>query len=223
MGGMTDHCRSVTLRRPAVGDDAAFTAIIRDAWYAGHPGPCGLLMASIDWESCLAGATEALVAADKETGSPLGVILVRVAELDHRPFLNRHRRRAMRDGARLVATPGGFRGFLELNAIGAIDRLLLREAVRARGGRPYPAEIVLFIVSPEARGRGVGGRLFRAAMLYLHKHDVADYFLFTDTSCDVGFYDHQGLTRMAARNLTDPGTSATTTFYVCEGRVPARS
>ena len=220
---MTD-CRrpvSLSLRRLIAADSPVFTAMIRDAWYAEHPGPCGLLMASIDWESCLAGATEALVAADEETGSPLGVILVRVARLDRRPLLNRHRRRAMRDGARLVAAPGGLRGFLELNAIGAIDRLLLREAVHARGDRPYPAEIVLFLVSPEARGRGVGGRLFRAAMAYLRGQGVSDYFLFTDTGCDVGFYEHQGLTRMAARDLTEPGASRAETFYVYEGRVPA--
>lgn len=217
---MNNRCRDVTLRRLTAGDDAEFLAMLRKAWYAEHPEPCGRLMAEVDWQGCLARATEALVAVDATTGSPLGVILVRVDALDRRPAFNRHRRRAALAGLRLAATRGGARGLAELTAIDLTDRRLLREAVGKRGGRPYPAEIVLFIVAPEARGRGVGGRLFRAAMAYLGEHDVDEYFLFTDTGCDVGFYEHQGLARMAARDLADPGSAYASTFFVYEGRVP---
>ncbi len=60
------------------------------------------------------------------------------------------------------------------------------------------AELKLLIVSPAAQGLGVGGRLFSAAREA--SYDAAGgVFLITDDGCDVGFYEHKGLTRMVSR------------------------
>ncbi|MBT1165707.1 GNAT family N-acetyltransferase [Bifidobacterium simiarum] len=77
----------------------------------------------------------------------------------------------------------------------------LRQAAKAAGKR-YEGEVVLFIVSPEFKGHGVGRRLFGAAMDYFRQRGIEDFFLFTDTSCDFGFYEHRGLIRRCARNVS---------------------
>lgn len=64
-------------------------------------------------------------------------------------------------------------------------------------------EIELFLVSADARDHGVGGTLWRRALAYLGACGVERYYLHTDSSCDVGFYDHQGLECVAERYAAD--------------------
>lgn len=54
-------------------------------------------------------------------------------------------------------------------------------------------EIELFLVARAARGHGVGGTLWRSAMRTMREVGVTRYFLHTDSTCDVSFYVHQGL------------------------------
>lgn len=60
-------------------------------------------------------------------------------------------------------------------------------------------EVELFLVASSARGHGVGGTLWREQMRFFADSGVSRYYLHTDTSCDVGFYDHHGLKRVAER------------------------
>lgn len=65
------------------------------------------------------------------------------------------------------------------------------------------AELCLFLVASAARGHGVGGTLWRRLLAYFAREGVTRYFLHTDSSCDVGFYDHKGLERTAERYAAD--------------------
>ena len=70
-------------------------------------------------------------------------------------------------------------------------------------------EVELFLVAAAARGHGVGGTLWRRQMAYFADHGVERYYLHTDSSCDIGFYDHQGLDRVAERRAAErPGDAA---------------
>lgn len=62
-------------------------------------------------------------------------------------------------------------------------------------------EVELFLVSAKARGHGVGRLLWRAAMDYFARNSVTNCFLHTDSSCDMGFYDHQGFRRISEESL----------------------
>lgn len=65
------------------------------------------------------------------------------------------------------------------------------------------AEVELFLVTAAARGRGVGGALWRRTLRGIATHGVQRYFLHTDSSCDVRFYDHHGLDRVLTRRSAD--------------------
>lgn len=236
----------VRLRPLRINDHAALIELLRRAWYDRYEPNVGRLMAEADWESCLARATQALVAVTRDdtaagqstrgTERPLGVILGRVDVLDSRPLLNRHRRHRLRLLARLPFVRHGFKGLAELLGIELIDALLLRGAKRA--GHHYAAEVVLFIVDPESQGLGLGGRLFDALMAYLRDHGAERYFLFTDTSCNYGFYEHRGLKRVSelalqtfpaqnaeadAHSGTESGNDEPMRFFLYEGTMPPRA
>jgi len=66
------------------------------------------------------------------------------------------------------------------------------------------AELELFLVAEEARGHRVGGTLWRRFQAALRDHAVRRFYLHTDSSCDVGFYDHQGLQCVACRFVHAP-------------------
>ncbi|RSX54499.1 GNAT family N-acetyltransferase [Bifidobacterium samirii] len=164
-------------------------------------------------------------------GRPVGVILGRVepsrlGKERRRRFrltrLNRHHLRSAFVSMPLLASKAGRRALRVELAIARVDARLLRDA-----GRSYAAEVTLFLVGPCMRGRGVGGRLFARMMRSFRACGVRDYFLYTDTSCDVGFYDRRGLTRVAARTLDytsrcdrvgdDGASDHTDTYYLYQG------
>jgi GNAT superfamily N-acetyltransferase len=64
----------------------------------------------------------------------------------------------------------------------------------------------LLVVSPDARGLGLGRRLVDAAGDYLRRQGATTLHLVTDTTCDWPFYEHLGLERLGAR----PGSGGTT-------------
>lgn len=65
------------------------------------------------------------------------------------------------------------------------------------------AELELFLVSPDARGHGVGGGLWKRTMHMLRNNGVNRYYLHTDSACDVSFYDYHGLRRDASFMRSD--------------------
>ena len=65
-------------------------------------------------------------------------------------------------------------------------------------------ELELFVVNPDVRGHGVGGGLWNRMQRYLAAWDVDAFYLHTDSDCDVSFYDHKGLERIAQRPAGTP-------------------
>lgn len=119
----------------------------------------------------------------------------------------------------LLASKDGRRGLADQIAILQVDEVLKRDA-----GKSYQAEITLFVVSPEARGMGVGRKLFNHMLGVFRNAGMNEYFLFTDTTCDYGFYDYRGLTRKAERTVrrdsfTQGGLEdGALSFFLYEGR-----
>ena len=100
---------------------------------------------------------------------------------------------------------------------GVREEAELEREYAADGPMGADAAVKLLIVSPDAKGMGLGGRLFSAALEHLRETGARGYHLLTDDSCDVGFYEHKGLTQAARRRSraywpgVDPETDE---FYV---------
>lgn len=65
------------------------------------------------------------------------------------------------------------------------------------------AELKLFLVSADARGHGVGALLWKDMLSYLQEQGANAFFLHTDSSCDVSYYDHIGMDCVASRMGAD--------------------
>lgn len=74
--------------------------------------------------------------------------------------------------------------------VDGIDDQLLK-----RCGKDYQGEVSLFALSPEYRGLGIGKKLFDCLLAYMKSQSIEDFYLYTDTSCNFGFYEHQGMKR----------------------------
>jgi ribosomal protein S18 acetylase RimI-like enzyme len=61
----------------------------------------------------------------------------------------------------------------------------------------FDGEVALFAVAEQAQGLGIGSSLFHSFLHYLKKNQANTFFLFTDTSCNYGFYEHKQLKRIA--------------------------
>lgn len=71
---------------------------------------------------------------------------------------------------------------------------------------------------------GVGRKLFNHMLGVFRNAGMNEYFLFTDTTCDYGFYDYRGLTRKAEHTVrrdsfTQGGLEdGALSFFLYEGR-----
>lgn len=66
----------------------------------------------------------------------------------------------------------------------------------------YDGGIVLFIISKDARGQGVGSKLFKNMLNYFDTHQVEHFHLYTDDSCGYEFYIKKGLRQHGAINVS---------------------
>lgn len=81
--------------------------------------------------------------------------------------------------------------------VNEIDKQLLSES-----NKSYPAELALFAVSSSCRGKGIGKILFQSALEHMDKTGLKEFYLFTDTTCNYGFYEHQGMIRRLEKEHT---------------------
>ena len=100
---------------------------------------------------------------------------------------------------------------------GVREEAVVEREYAATGAPGNAATVKLLIVSPDAKGMGIGGRLFSAAVEHLREEGAPGYHLLTDDACDVSFYEHKGLAQ-AMRHRSGaywPGVDPSTDeFYV---------
>ncbi len=185
----------LTWRAFAPEDFERAAELLGRTWLPGFDGPAQRAASQIELAHYLSQTTWSLLA--EREGKILGVVLL---------------------AERGVEAPGGA-GWTELEARltrAAEKDAGLAEAVRVEmdgvheeaelereyaAGGPVGADaaVKLLIVSPDAKGLGLGGRLFSAALDHLREAGARGYHLLTDDSCDVGFYEHKGLTQAKRR------------------------
>lgn len=65
----------------------------------------------------------------------------------------------------------------------------------------FDGVLTLFAVEEAARGLGVGKTLLNGLMDYLVRQDVKRIYLYTDSTCNYKFYEHQGFERLEEQNI----------------------
>lgn len=199
----------LTLREYRKEDSAALEQIIRRTWKYDElccPSTAGR-MAALFLSACLTDHTFSRVAVS--SGRPVGIILAD-NKAKHK-FMPGLQLRYLKDAAALFLSKDGRKVSKFFKTINDTDRQLLSSC-----GKKYPAELALFAVDPDFRGLGVGKRLFQSVLDYLHGQQLDEFYLFTDTTCNYGFYEHQGMTRKNETLLTFNinGRSFKTNFFI---------
>lgn len=66
----------------------------------------------------------------------------------------------------------------------------------------FDGVLTLFAVDENCRGYGVGKTLLSGLFEYLKKQEVKRIYLYTDTTCNYGFYEHKGFERLEEHPLS---------------------
>ncbi len=82
----------------------------------------------------------------------------------------------------------------------------------------FDSEIVFFVLDKKCRSQGIGKELFNKARNYLENSGAKHFYLFTDTTCNFGFYEHLGLKRIGEKNFHFPNNESAS-FYIYEGNI----
>lgn len=64
-----------------------------------------------------------------------------------------------------------------------------------QSAKPFDSELILFVVNPQMRGKGIGKQLLQRYFQACQRAGASEMFLLTDTYCDYSFYDHNGFLR----------------------------
>ena len=186
--------------RPLQNEDVeALGTILGDTWHTYTDGRKRVACGVIDFANYAQRNTFAEVAVIDD--SPIGVIMARAGmpdkqSQDHWTSIKHH---ACEELDELGGSTAGLSRFFE--AMDQADRDLL-----AQSGCDPDFELVLFAVSDNARGLGIGSTLMDHAQRYLAAQGASKAFLFTDTDCTWEYYEHRGMRRAAEQSFANDET-----------------
>lgn len=178
----------ITLREYEKEDFKALENIIRETWhYDDFSSPeTACKLARVFLSSCLTRYTFSCVAL--HNGKPVGIILANNKAKHKCPLGLKFQQ--IKHVTSLLLSKEGRKVSKIFESVNGIDKELLQEC-----GKEYPAELALFAIDSSCRGRGIGKMLFEKVIDYMKKEKLQEFYLFTDTSCNYGFYEHKGMVR----------------------------
>ena len=193
------------------GDLNPLSRLVGSTWHAeqgGHALWCG------GDEACyhLARSDQGFVAVDDEDAI-LGAILLASARAEDRNPEMRNHWRQQRTVMATMAKAFGVDLQPQTAELTAETALVQRTA--ATYGTDGAGEVVLIIVAPEARGKGVGRSLLHEGLSWLQEHGATDVRLVTDADCDWQLYEHLGMARLEQGEV--PGTGLG--IYLYQARI----
>lgn len=200
--------QKIVIRTLEKQDIPALEDIVRKTWnydqLCERPQTARTL-ASLYLKACLIQKTLALTAL--VDGRPAGVIMGQGKEKPRRRYL------WMLKAVSLALTRDGRRVCRFYKNIDQTDKQLLSQSSGQADG-----ELVFFVLDENARGLGVGGKLWQAMQEYFLQQGCRRIYVFTDNSCNYGFYEHQGFIRTGfqLQSIPIPGETRTLEMYIYE-------
>lgn len=196
--------------RPFQPEDAEnLENIIRNTWqYDRFCSPkTARRLARLYLANCCASQTYTQVAV--KHGAPIGVIMGRNKK--ERPS-KRFALRRLWSILALLSNREGRAAAKAFSKVEGVDQTLLNEQKK-----DYQGELCFFVLSEDCRGAGVGKALFARLLDYMKSQGIEDFYLYTDTSCNYGFYEHQGMVRRGEITCSVPiGMDNSMTFFLYE-------
>lgn len=167
-------------------DEKKIEEIIRKTWKYDKfcDDKVATLLSEIFLFSCLDNQTYTQIA--ELDGEVLGVIMAKDIKNHKSPL--KYKFKLMRSLISIKLSKKGREALSIFEKVREIDDRLLKNS-----GKPYSGELAFFAMDSEYRGLGIGKSLFERAKKYMESNSIDDFFLFTDTSCNFGFYDHLGM------------------------------
>ena len=181
--------KTVVIRRFYKEDAPALEDVIRKTWKydAFCSSETAARLAHVYLYSCLANQTFTAVAI--VDGKPCGIIMAKHIQKHRCPFslklqslLAIVRLLITREGREICSFHGKIRN---------VDQELLDGS-----GKTYGGELSFFVLDEAVRGLGIGKQLYAAALTYMRQENIQSfYLLYTDSSCNYGFYECRGMQR----------------------------
>lgn len=180
--------KDIILRNLQKEDMGALETMICETWhYEDLCSPkTAHKLAKVFLSSCLTIQTYTQVAVQHNT--PVGVIMAKNIQTHSCPIIYRIRQACAI--LSLYLSREGREVSRIFTRVSDIDKQLLKDC-----RQPYKGELAFFAVSPAARKTGIGKALFSSMLNYMKSQNIENFYLFTDTSCNFGFYEHQGMHR----------------------------
>ncbi len=175
-------------------DEAALTAIICEVWKMDDflPRKTALQAAQIFLRMCKSLGTYTCVA--EQNGVPIGFIAVQ----DKRTL-----RLHLYENAKLLKEMAALllqKGMIKLLKMQSVTHAANQKMYKS-AGQKYEAELVLFVVGKNSQGLGVGKALFRRALHHMKRRGIQKFYLYTDTFCNFGFYNVQGMRQYKSEHM----------------------
>lgn len=201
----------IETREFQIKDAEKLEKIIVETWHYNQlcsPITAGRL-AEVYLNSCLTNQTYTRTALVDDI--PVGIIMGKNRNIHKCPL--KYRIRQLASIIRLYLNKEGRQISKIFECVTEIDKELLAES-----SREYAGEVSFFAVDSKYRGQGIGKKLFRELLKYMEEENIKTFYLFTDTSCNFQFYEHQGMVRRCERNhvFSIKERKSNMTFYLYE-------
>jgi len=180
----------VTIRQASESDYTFMHDLLFNTWYQeeGSEEKIAYTLAEIDLNHVLNQSTFGLIA--EKDDENLGFILAKVK--NEQPVLRQLQSDPYR-ALKVISDTSQEKlaeGLPHLLREHEINNEMLEQAEKE-----FDAEICLFIMSPKARGMGIGSQLYQKVIDYFDENNVKHYYLFTDDGCNFQFYESRQMYR----------------------------
>lgn len=201
--------QQVTFRDLEKSDFTIIEKIIIDTWhYEEFCKPnTARHMAKFYLQSCLTEQTFSKVALMNQ--QVVGIIMAKSEESHKGSFT--HFYKPFIACLPLLITKEGRKTLKMFHSFYKIDQELL-----AQSSKTFSGELSFFVLDEKARGLGIGKALFRQAKAYLQSEKVKDFYLYTDSTCNYSFYEHEGLHRIGEKTMHLPSQALDLHFFLYE-------
>ena len=182
---------NIELREFIASDFEALARVVGQAWHRAPDPEDVRLAGAFDLATCLRRTTYTQVVL--VDGAAAGLMFARAGEAD--PATDERWAAVQQHALQRLQQHNPQLG-ADLAAYVRIERRIDEDLLKRSGCDPRN-EYTLFLLAPEARGKGLGRTLFENARAWLAAQGAQQAYLFTDESCTWGVYEHFGLRRAA--------------------------